>query len=535
MFIVGLDSSVLNVAIPTILRDFDTTLSQLQWVITGYSLTFAALLIIGGRLTDIHGPRRMFITGATLFAIGSLIAALSTGVPMLVVGEAIIEGIGAAFIAPASLAILTRTFHGRERGTAFGMWSATMGAAVAFGPLFGGFLTTEFSWRWAFMINVVFAPLAILGVLLLTKPMPRTGVREPLDVPGAILIASGMGLLVFGISEGTLYGWWHPLRDFAVAGVTLWPASAPASVVPAAFLLSFVLLYSFYRLERSKERRDAWPLFEFGELRHPGFRNGLTTLLFVAMGQTAFILILSVLLQDARRLSAFTTGLWLVPAGLTIVITSQIGGWLTRQIDTVVVVRIGLTCQSLGLILTVLVISPDVSLLQLLPCFLLFGTGLGFAASQLTNVILRDVRPEKAGAASGANSTIRMIGGALGIATVSAILGAFTIHYATANLRASRALPPAAREAAITGIHEQGVSSTASTTTSPSVAAEVEAAVTDAVGDASDQAMRFATVVVIIGLGLSFLIPRDAGMVIDDDERERELESELLAEATAVQ
>ena len=553
IFIVGLDGSVLNVAIPTILRDFHTTLPQLQWVITGYSLTFAALLIIGGRLTDIHGPRKVFITGAAFFGVGSLIAALSTGVVMLVAGEAVIEGIGASLMAPASLAILTRTFHGRERGTAFAMWTAVMGASVAFGPVLGGFLTTEFSWRWAFLINVAIAPMAIVGVLLLTRPIPNTGVREPLDVPGAILIASGMALFVFGISEGTTYGWWHPLRDFGVAGVTVWPASIGVSVVPAAFLLSFVLLFSFYRLERSKERRNAWPLFEFGELRHRGFRNGLATLLFVAMGQTAFILIVSVVLQDAHHLSALDAGLWLVPVGITIVVSSQIGGWLTRRIDTVYVVRMGLTSQSLGLLAAVFVIGSDVTLPRLLPVFILFGTGIGFAASQLTNVILRDVQVEKAGAASGANSTVRMLGGALGIATVSAIIGAFTVHYAVENLRAANDLPPAARAAAIQHVHAQGIASTARSDAPPAVIATVEAAVSDAVGHASENATRFVTAVVVVGLGLSFLIPRTPTVVRtttedededqidededqdDEDELDGEREAELLAEATTVQ
>ena len=533
IFIVGLDSSVLNVAIPTILRDFDTTLSQLQWVITGYSLTFAALLIIGGRLTDIHGPRKVFIAGAAFFGVGSLIAAVSNGVPMLVLGEAIIEGIGASLMAPASLAILTRTFHGRERGTAFAMWTAVMGAAVAFGPMLGGFLTTNFSWRWAFVINVVIAPLAILGVLTFTRPMPRTGVREPLDVPGAILIASGMGLLVFGISEGTTYGWWTPIRAFVLGGVTVGPVGAPVSVVPMAFALSAVLLFAFYRLERSKERRNAWPLFEFGELRHPGFRNGLATLLFVAMGQSAFILILSVLLQDARHLSALDTGLWLVPTGVTIVISSQIGGWLTHRMDTVYVVRIGIAAEAAGLTLAALVVGPHVSLLELLPAFILFGTGIGFAASQLTNAILRDVSFAKAGAASGANSTVRMLGGALGIATVSALLAGFTVHYAVTNLRGSD-LPPPARAAAVSTIRDQGISSTVAADAPPSVVAVVEDAISQAVSDASDQAMRFATLVVIVGLGLSFLIPRASPVVVVPDD-EAEAEGALLAEVTTIQ
>ena len=165
-FIVVLDNTVLNVAIPTILREFHTTLPSLEWVVTGYALTFATLLIIGGRLGDVYGHRRVFVIGAALFGVGSLLASVSHSVGMMILGEAIIEGIGASLMLPATLAILSTTFHGRERATAFATWGATAGVAAASGPVVGGFLTNFYSWRWAFRINVVIAPLAIVGAML---------------------------------------------------------------------------------------------------------------------------------------------------------------------------------------------------------------------------------------------------------------------------------------------------------------------------------------------------------------------------------
>src|SRR4051812_38132226 len=320
VLIAPLDTTVLNVAIPTILRDFHTTLPKLQWVITGYSLTFAALLIIGGRLADIHGPRKIFMIGAGLFAVGSLVAALSNGVVTLVIGEAVVEGIGASLMLPATLGLLTSTFQGRERATAFAAWGAVMGAAVALGPLLGGFLTTNYSWRWAFVMNVIIAPAAIVGAVLFMREPPRSGRRERIDVPGALLISTGMLLLVFGISEGSTYGWWKPVSSFTIAGVELWPTSRPVSIVPIAFALSAVLLVSFVRVEIRKERADRDPLFEFSNLRRLGFRYGLATLVVLAMGQTSFLLVISVLLQDGRHLSALDTGLWLVPSGVFILI-----------------------------------------------------------------------------------------------------------------------------------------------------------------------------------------------------------------------
>jgi EmrB/QacA subfamily drug resistance transporter len=489
VLIAGLDSTVLNVAIPTILREFHTTLPSLQWVITGYSLTFAALLIIGGRLGDIFGARRMFIIGAALFALGSLIASLSTGVPSLVIGEAIIEGAGASLMLPATMSIMSGTFVGRERATAFAAWGAVLGAAVAFGPLLGGFLTTNYSWRWAFRVNVVVAPIAILGALLFVRRTPQSTRRDRIDVPGALLIASGMFMLVFGISEGTTYGWWTVEKPLDILGATIWPSSRPISIVPIAFLLAAALLFTFYRVQRFKERTNRGPLFAFSNLQRRTFRYGTITLLLMAMGQVAFLLVMSVLLQDGRHLSAIDTGLWLVPSGVAIVVGSQLGNWLTRRVGTTNVVRAGLFLVASGLAVCAISDTATLSFLALVRGFILVGIGIGFAGSQLNNVILSDVPPEAAGAASGANTTVRMIGASLGIAVISSML----------NTQTGRS----------------------------------------AVVDAARTPLIFASVVLYFGFGLSFMIPHVGprgsrqSIPTDDDYELALLESELVGESVA--
>ena len=533
--IAALDSTVLNVAIPTILREFDTTISALQWVITGYTLTFAALLIIGGRLADIFGARRMFIIGAALFGIGSLIASLSNGVPMLVAGEAVVEGIGASLMLPATLGILSSTFTGRERGTAFGAWGATLGAAVAFGPLLGGFLTTNYSWRWAFRINVIVVPFAILGALLYMPRVGATGRRERIDVPGSMLIAAGMLLLVFSISEGGTYGWFHPLQALGIGGTDLWPAGAPVSVVPVTFVLSIAVLYAFYRLERRKERNGTDPLFEFSQLRIKPFRWGLATLVLMAMGQISFLFIMSVFLQDALHLSAVDTGLWLVPSGLFIVAGSQIGARLTRRIGTTRVVQAGLAFEAAGLGLVAWAVSPTTTMLRLLAGFALFGTGIGFAASQLTNVVLSEIPPEKSGAASGANTTVRMIGSSLGIAVISTLLSTLTIRHATDLVESAMGLSPAVRDHAVSAVSTSGVNFAPAPGTSPHDASILRHLLDSATAAGARPALMFGTAVVTLGLLVSFLIPPvDTGA--DDEARsEVEEESEAMAETFAVQ
>jgi MFS family permease len=229
----AMDVAVLNVAIPTMLRELHATVPQLQWVITGYSLTFAAFLIIGGRLGDMYGHRRMFVIGGFLFGLGSLIASEARSVGQLIVGEAVIEGLGAALMMPASLAILSTTFRGRERATAFAAWTAAAGGSAAFGPLVGGYLTTEHSWRWAFRINVLLAPFAIVGALLLIPRGQRTR-RTNIDLLGAALAAGSMFLVTFGLSQSGVYDWWSPLAPLSVGGITVWPDDLAISASPVA-------------------------------------------------------------------------------------------------------------------------------------------------------------------------------------------------------------------------------------------------------------------------------------------------------------
>jgi MFS family permease len=364
----------------------------------------------------------MFVIGAILFGIGSLIASLSTNVGTLVLGEAFIEGVGASLMLPASIGILSSTFSGAERGTAFAAWGTTLGASVAFGPLLGGFLTTHYSWRWAFRINVIVVPFAVLGAMLFMRRVEPTARHARIDIPGSLLISTGMLALVFSISDGATYGWWHARQTFAIAGITVWPHTRPISIIPLTFLLAIGLLSAFWRLEVAKERADADPLFEFGQLEIATFRYGLSTLLLLAMAQISFLFVMSVFLQDGLHRSAVTTGVWLMPSGVFIVIGSQIGARLTRTIGTHVVVRLGLTLEAIGLTVIGFTVTPTATFPRFLVGFACYGIGIGFAAAQLTNVVLSEIAPDKSGAASGANTTVRMIGSSLGIAVISAIL-----------------------------------------------------------------------------------------------------------------
>ena len=505
--IVVLDNSVLTVAIPTILRDFHTTLPAVEWVITGYALTFASLLILGGRLADVFGQRRIFLIGAALFGGGSLLAALSWNIPSLIVGEAIIEGIGASLMLPTTLSIISTTFHGRERATAFAAWGATVGVGVALGPVVGGFLTTNYTWRWAFGINVIVAPLAIVGALLFVRRDRPVAERMSIDVPGACLVAVGMFLFVFALTEGTRYGWFRPLEAFSLAGAEVWSSDLGVSFIPLVMLLALGVLFAFYKLERWKERHDRSPLFEFGQLRHRGFRYGLITTSALAMGQMGMFFVLPVFLQDAKHLSAETNGFWMLPFGVCIVIGSQLGGYLTRYTSVARVVQLGLVLEVIGLVFVAFVVDPNMSFVDLLAPYGLFGFGIGFTSSQLTNVILSDIPPEKSGVASGTNSTVRQVGAALGVAVIGSVFASLTVSRTIAAVK-SAALPASLRDAAVAGVHAQGASFPVPRATAGVDAAALSHALATGITEAVRPSLLLAAGFVAAGAFLSLLLPR---------------------------
>ncbi len=505
--IVVLDNSVLTVAIPTILRDFHTTLPAVEWVITGYALTFASLLIIGGRLGDVFGHRRIFIIGAALFGGGSLLAALSWNVPSLIVGEALIEGMGASLMLPATLSIISTTFQGRERATAFAAWGATVGAGAALGPVVGGFLTTNYTWRWAFGINVIVAPLAIIGALLFIRRDGPSARRVEIDLPGACLVAVGLFLFVFALSEGARYGWFRPLEPFTLAGSEIWPRQRGVSLIPVVMLLALAILFAFFKLERWKERHDRGPLFEFGQLRHPGFRYGLITTSVLAMGQMGMFFVLPVFLQDAKHLTAETNGFWMLPFGVCIIIGSQVGGYLTRRVGVARVVQLGLALEFVGLVAVALVLRPSMHFVDLLAPYALFGFGIGFASSQLTNVILSDISPDKAGVASGTNSTVRQVGAALGVAVIGSVFASLTVSRTIDAVR-SAGLRSSLRDTAVAGVRAQGASFPVPRGASAVDAATLSHALATGITEAVRPALLLAAGFVLGGAFLSLLLPR---------------------------
>ena len=451
--IVIIDSTIVNVAIPSIQREFGASFKQLEWVNSVYSLIFAMFIITWGRIGDQVGRKRLFIAGVSVFVAGSAVAGASRSIEMLIAARAV-QGMGAAMTSPSTLSIVSGTFTGRARGIAFGVWGAVAGAAAALGPLLGGWLTTNASWRWAFYINVPIGLVAILGSLKLIKESREGHGKLVFDVPGIVLVGLGIGSIVFGLIEGTTYGWWRVRQPFTL-GAWTWPLTE-ISITPVAFALGIILMALFVFWELRLQDRGGEPLFDFRLLQFRSFRFGLTTVAIVALGEFGLVFVLSIFLQTVLGLSAFQTGLVLLPFALTTLVAAPTAGILSSRIGPKWVVTSGMLIESLAIFMISRVLSLSVALSVLIVILIAYGVGVGLAIAQLTNVVLSEIPFERLGAGSGANNTVRQLGAAMGIAVIGAVLTTTLASSATAQLDRTNAVPPFVKTSILKALDQSG-------------------------------------------------------------------------------
>ncbi|MGV8886139.1 MAG: MFS transporter [Microbacteriaceae bacterium] len=431
------DSTIVNVAIPSIVNDLGISSTQVQWVQESYTLVFASLLLVFGTLADRYGRRRLLLIGVTIFAASSVLAALAeTG--DLLIGFRIIQGIGGAMILPATLSIINATFRGKDRAIAFAIWGSTIGGMAAVGPLLGGWLTTYFSWRWAFGINVPLGIIIIIGLLVFVVESKEEGSTRRVDVTGALLSIVTFSTLVFGLIEGRSYGWW--LSTSAVPD--FW--TLPISPVPLALLASVIAGTAFVRWGLRRERRGQSTMLAFGLLTIPSFRNGNIAAMIVSLGEFGIILSLPLWLQNVLGYDALQTGLVIVALAVGSFVASGFAGAFGNRVSPVTIVRFGLLCEVIGVVAVGLIISSSTQWWAIVPCLFIYGFGVGLATAQLTGVVLQDVPVQQSGQGSGTQSTARQIGSALGIAILGTVLFTSVGGVLDAKLDA-RGVPDAAR------------------------------------------------------------------------------------------
>jgi EmrB/QacA subfamily drug resistance transporter len=452
-FVMVLDSSVMNVSISQIVADLDTTIQGVQLAITAYTLVMAALMLAGAKLGDILGRDRTFALGLAIYGLGSLTTALSPNLTVLLIGWSLIEGLGAALVIPAIVSLIAATYSGKQRALAFGIIGGVAGAAVAAGPLIGGWVTTELSWRYVFAGETVIVAV-ILIVRRRMKRAPAVERRPQFDVIGVALSALGLGLAVFGILKSSEWGWVEPRGSMTVGGEEITPFGF--SVVPFFILAGLGCLAAFTMWEERRERKGDDTLLDRALLRIEHLRAGLTTLMMQQLILLGTFFVLPVYLQVVLGLDAFETGKRLFPMSVTMFVAAMAGPRLAAGFAPKRVAQAGLLALVAASVLLLGTIDVELNESGFAIALAVFGIGAGLLLSQLGNVIMSAVDPEKTNEAGGLQGTAQNLGASLGTALIGSVLIAALTNGFIARVEQNPAIPADAR-ARVAQLAEKGI------------------------------------------------------------------------------
>jgi len=396
LFMIMLDNTVVNVALPSIQKDLGASISGLEWTINGYTLSFAVLLATGGRLGDIFGRRRMFLSGVVIFALSSATAGFAVDETALVISR-VVQGVGAALMMPGTLSIITDAFPAHERGKAMGTWAGVSALALAVGPVLGGFLTEHVSWRAIFYINIPVAIGAVLATLFAVRESRDTSVGREVDYGGVAVLTVGLTALVLALVEGNAWGW----GSTEIVGLLALAALA---------LPTFVWV----------ENRVKAPMVQFDLLSDRNFLAAVCVALIITFAMMGVFFFLALYMQDILHYSPLEAGVRFLPSTLMIVGVAPVAGRLSDRFGPRWLIAGGLVIVAASLF-SFSRIAVDSTYLDLLPGFMLLGIGIAMTMSPMTSAAMNAVPVQKAGIASGVLSMFRMVGGSLGIAITGAI------------------------------------------------------------------------------------------------------------------
>ncbi len=395
LFMVSLDNLVVTTAIPVIRRDLHASISQLEWTVNAYTLTFAVLLLTGAALGDRFGRRRLFAGGLLLFTVASAAAALSTTPNQLDVARAL-QGVGGAVVTPLTLTILSAAVPRNRRGLALGIWGGVGGLAIAIGPLVGGAIVNGVSWHWIFWLNVPIG--LVLAPLALARLDETRGSDSSLDLPGLGLVSAGLLGIVWGLVRGNAHGW-------TSAGI----------VVPIAAGVALVAAFVAWEL------RATSPMLPMHFFRSRTFTLTNVASLLMFFGMFGSIFLLAQFFQTVQHYSPLQSGLRILPWTAMPIFIAPIAGALSDRVGGQRLMALGLTLQAAGLAWIAAVQTPTVAYSSLVIPFVLSGAGMALFFAPVANVVLGSVRPEQEGKASGANNAIRELGGVFGVAVLASV------------------------------------------------------------------------------------------------------------------
>jgi MFS family permease len=424
-FLMVLDQAVMNVAISQLVEDFDTTVTTIQIVIALYALVMAALMLTGGKLGDLWGRKRAFVIGLCIYGTGSALTAASWNVPSLMLGWSVLEGIGAALVLPAMVALVASNFQGQDRALAYGVLGGVAGAGIAVGPILGGWATTELSWRVVFAGEVVVVLGILLGMRLIKEPA-RSGPAPRLDWVGGLLSAAGLGVMVLGVLQASNWGW-------------LLPSSSPIepfglSLTPFVIAAGALILAGFRAWERRRERVGEEPLVHVALLSIPRLRGGLAMLLSQNLVLMGVFFTVPLFLQIVQGLDALETGVRMLPASIGLFVAALAGAALAKRFPAKTLVRVGLGIVLLAVLLLLDTIEPELDNAGFLIAMGVLGVGMGLIVSQLGNVVQSAVEDRDRSEAGGLQNTAQQLGSSLGTALLGAIVITGLASAFTANV-----------------------------------------------------------------------------------------------------
>jgi MFS family permease len=490
-FVMVLDSSVMNVSISQIVDDLDTTIQGVQLAITAYTLVMAAFMLVGAKLGDIYGRDRIFAIGLAVYGLGSFTTAISPNLGVLLFGWSLVEGLGAVMVIPAIAALIVSNYEGKDRAFAFGMIGGVAGAAIAVGPLIGGWVTTEFSWRYVFVGEVV----VVIGILLvrrMMKPAPVADTRPKLDYVGAALSAGGLGLIVFSILQTSKWGWVKPLGALTINGHEITPFGF--SVVPFLILAGFGILGAFSWWEERRQGRGEDLLLDRRLLGIVPVRAGLSTLAMQQLVLMGTFFVLPVYLQVVLGFDAFETGKRLFPLSVALLIAALAGPKLAARLAPKRVCQAGLLALTIAAFVLVGTIDVELNETTFAICLAIFGIGAGLLLSQLGNVIMSSVEPSQSNEAGGLQGTAQNLGASLGTALIGAVLISGLTSGFTTRVESNPAVTPAVQtalaERVAQGIPVVPVDDVEQALVDEGVPQEEATAVADDYGDAQLEALK---------------------------------------------
>jgi MFS family permease len=437
-FLMTLDSSVMNVSIATVAKDVGTTVTGIQGAITAYTLVMAALMITGAKIGAIIGRKRAFAIGCVIYGCGSFTTSIAQSLPVLLFGWSFLEGVGAALIMPAIVALVAGNFPAERRPAAYGLVAAAGAVAVAVGPLIGGFCTTYFSWRWVFAGEVV----VVIGILLLTRRIADAPVEErpKLDVVGAVLSALGLGMIVFGVLRTSEWGWIQPK-----AGGPSWAGLSPSIWLVLGGLF---VIWVFFRWQARRESHGQEPLVRTAMLHNKQLTGGLTMFFFQFLIQAGFFFVVPLFLSVALGLSAIDTGIRLLPLSVTLLAAAIGIPKLFPQVSPRLVVRLGLLSLLAGTVVLLGGLDADAGAEIVFVPMLLVGLGIGALASQLGAVTVSAVPDDQSPEVGGVQNTMTNLGASLGTALAGSLLIATLTSSFLTNVQQSQAIPASVKEQA---------------------------------------------------------------------------------------